>query len=107
MQLQLSPTMTTGPKGYVKILEKLAEMLEKLLNTPEKERERIANMVSDYCAESIYNVKDDRVEDILVSCLDLDHWGWKELPPSLTIDDIRNEVLPEVRKLIKLLRKRC
>lgn len=87
----------------VKILKDLITLLEKLVSGDESAQEENANAICSYCEKIHMKHKDlsDELEELLVSYMDLDHWGWDELPPSYTLEEIRDQELPLVRRMLK------
>lgn len=100
-----NPSTGTFKMNEHKIIKGLIELLEKLISSPKDLQEKVANEISSYAEKNLKNNLPEDVEELLVHCLDLDHWGWEELPPTLTIDDIKREFLPEVRKILVKYKK--
>jgi hypothetical protein len=90
-----------------RILKSLERKFYQLLEVSEVEKKKIANGISKYCGKMLSKYKmTENVEEVLVHCLDLDHWGWEEIPPTLTLEEIRKRFLPEIRSLLGKIKKK-
>lgn len=89
-----------GQPDIALILEGLLGRLCKFSCASPAERFELAGKVSEYCNRSLK--KHDlpvQIEEIFVECLDLDHWGEKKLPPTLTLKGIRGRLIPKIENL--------
>lgn len=85
-------------------LEKLERILNLLVKEKPENRMKIANLISDFANKSLSEKKmklSEEVEEILIECLDLNHWDNIELPPTLTIKEIRDSMLPNVKRIVE------
>ena len=91
-------------KNIIRILKGLLCQLHKLINTSPQKRLHLAYFISNYCQKNLekYNLSME-IEELFIQCLDLDHWGDKELPPTLSIKEIRESFIPEIQRMIRKL----
>ena len=91
-------------KNNITILKGLLSKLYKFNNASPQKRLSLAYQISKYSHENLkkHNLPME-IEEIFVQCLDMNHWNDKKLPPTLTIEEIRESFIPDIRKIIRKL----
>ena len=98
--------MESGPNnlGEREIMERLKSLLLLLLRKAPEHRKEIANSISEFARNVLMNKKiklSEEADELLVGCLDLDHWGDPELPQTLSIKEIRQKIIPQIEGILK------
>lgn len=97
-----------GKINKVAVANNLIKLLKKFVNSTNHEKENISVLISDYCQdillanEKVKNKLPLDLEEILESCLDLNHWGDEDIPPTLTIKEIKVEIIPQLKKIAEI-----